>query len=400
MSTPEPRAFPFGSDKLTVHPLYAYLRQNEPLSRVQLPYGEQAWLATRYEDVRRVLADPAFSRAAAVDRDEPRSRPHATGAGTIKSLDPPEHTRLRRLVAKAFTARRTENLRTRAQQIADELVDAMLTKGEPAELVADFALPLPITVICEVLGVPVEDRDDFRLWSDAFLSTTKFTVEQITQYRKELRHYMTDLIAQRRADHQDDLLSAMLAARDDEDRLSEEELLSLSEAILIAGHETTATTIPSFVYALLTHPDQLATLRADLSLVPRAVEELLRFVPVGAGALQARYALVDVELGGVTVCAGEPVLAANQSANRDETVFTDPDRLDLRRAEASHLSFGHGAHHCLGASMARMELQVALRTLLCRLPMLRLASDIDDVAWKSGGSTYGPERMHIAWSTT
>jgi cytochrome P450 len=399
MSTSEPRAFPFGSDKLTMHPLYAYLRRNEPLSRVQLPYGEPAWLATRYEDVKRVLADPRFSRAAAVERDEPRSRPNTTGPGTIKSLDPPEHTRLRRLVTKAFTVRRVENLRPRAQQIADELIDSMLAEGEPAELVEDFALPLPITVICEVLGVPVDDRADFRLWSDAFLSTTKFTVEQVTRYRMELRGYMTDLIAQRRASPQDDLLSAMVAARDNEDRLSEEELLSLSEAILIAGHETTATQIPSFVYALLTHPDQLAKLRADLSYVPQAVEELLRFIPIGAGALQARYALEDVELGGMTVRTGEPVLAANQSANHDEALFTDPDQLDLRRDGASHLGFGHGPHHCLGASMARMELQIALRTLLSRLPGLRLAGDIDDVVWKSGVSTYGPEQMYIAWST-
>lgn len=388
------RTYPFSTEKLDIDPLYATLRRDEPLSRIHLPYGEPAWLATRYEDVKVVLGDPRFSRAAAVGRDEPRSRPHATGAGTIKSLDPPEHTRLRRLVAKAFTVRRVEALRPRAQRIADDLVDAMVAKGAPAELVEDFALPLPITVICELLGVPFEDRDDFRVWSDAFLSTSKFTVEEVVAHRARLRDYITGLIEDRRETPREDLLTALVTARDDEDRLSEEELLSLSEAILVAGHETTATQIPNFLHVLLANPEELAALRADLDLVPSAVEELLRIIPLGDGGVQARYALEDVELGGVTVRAGEPVVAAIHSANRDEAVYTDPDRLYLRRHQVSHVGFGHGPHHCLGASLARMELQVALRTLLARLPGLRLAGD---VVWKSGVSTRGPERMPITW---
>jgi cytochrome P450 len=404
MTTTQPRTYPFESRKLDVDPRYATLRREEPLCRVQLPYGEPAWLATRYKDVKAVLGDPRFSRAAAVGRDEPRARPYATGAGTIKSLDPPEHTRLRRLVTKAFTARRIEALRPRAQQIADELVDAMLAKGAPAELVEDFALPLPIAVICELLGVPFEDRADFRLWSDAMLSTTKFTIEQVADHRNRMRDYVTGLITQRRATPQDDLLTALVVARDNEDRLSEDELLSMAEAILIAGHETTATQIPNFIYVLLTHPEQLAAVRADLDLVPYAVEELLRFVPLGSGGAQARYALEDVELGGVTVRAGEPVIVAIGSANRDELVYTDPDRLDLHRHEASHVGFGHGAHHCLGAPLARMELQVAVRTLLNRLPGLRFAESEQDgeggMVWKTGVSTRGPERMPITWEST
>ena len=397
MTTAQPRAYPFESTKLDVAPAYALLRREEPLSRVQLPYGEPTWLATGYEDVKVVLGDPRFSLAAAVGRDLPRSRPYASIDGTLKSLDPPEHTRLRRLVMKAFTVRRVEALRGRAQQIADELVDAMLAKGAPAELIEDFALPLPITIICELLGVPVEDRADFRLWSDALLSTTKFPIEEVAEHRIRLRDYMAGLIAQRRETPRDDLLTALVAARDDEDRLSEEELLAMAEAILVAGHETTATEIPNFVYALLIHPDQLAAVRADLDLVPRAVEEMLRFVPLGAGGMQARYALEDVELGGVTVRAGEPVIAVIASANRDETIYPDPDRLDLFRQEASHLGFGYGPHHCLGAPLARMELQVAVRTLLERLPGLRFADSEADVVWKSGLSTRGPERLPIAW---
>jgi cytochrome P450 len=398
MTTTEPKAFPFSQpDRLEVDPLFTELRREEPLVRVRLPYGEPAWLATRYEDVKVVLGDPRFSRAASTDRDEPRTRMHRGRPGNILTFDPPEHSRLRRLVAKAFTVKRVEALRSRAQEIADGLVDSMLAQGAPADLVEDFALPLPITVICELLGVPVDDRAGFRLWSDAFLSTTKFTAEEVTTYVDRLREYMAGLIAERREAARDDLLSALVAARDEEDRLSEDEMLSLAEALLVAGHETTASQIPNFVYALLTHPAELATLRADLDLAPRAVEELMRYIPLGSGGGSARYALEDVELGGVTVRAGEPVLVSLISANRDESVFTEPERLDLRRKEASHVGFGHGPHHCLGAPLARMELQVALRTLLARLPGLRFAQSEEDIPWKEGVATRGPERMLLAW---
>ncbi|HEX6354241.1 cytochrome P450 [Actinophytocola sp.] len=387
--------YPFGADKLTVDPSYAALREGPPC-RVQLPYGEPAWLATRYEDVKMVLSDPRFSRAAAVGRDEPRTRPHATGPNTIMSYDPPEHSRLRRLVTQAFTVRRVEALRARAQQIADDLVDAMLAKGPPADLFADFGLPLPTMVICELLGVPVQDRANFRTWADAFLATTKYTPEQVRTYVGQLSGYMASLIAQRRTTPRNDLLTALVSARDNDDRLSEEELLIMAQSLLIAGHETTASQIPNLVYQLLTHPDQLTTLRADLDLIPRAVEELLRFTPLGAGGGQPRYALEDIDLGDVTVAAGEPVIVAVHSANRDETVFTRPDELDLTRQGASHVAFGHGAHHCLGAPLARMELQVTLHTLLTRLPGLRLTAE-DDIVWKTGLSTRGPERMPITW---
>jgi cytochrome P450 len=397
MTATEPRTYPFASEKLDLDPLYAALRSEEPLCRVRLPYGEPAWLATRYEDVKVVLGDPRFSRAAAVGRDQPRARPYPAGAGAMISLDPPEHSRLRRLVARAFTMRRIESLRPRVQQIADGLVDAMLAEGPPVDLVHAFGLPLPIAVMCELLGVPFEDRSDFRQWADAYLSTSKFTEEQVADARTQLRGYVAALTAERREEPQDDLLSALVAARDSEDRLSEEELLTMAETILVAGHETTATQIPNFVYVLLTNPDQLAALRADLRMVPQAVEELLRYIPAGAGSSQPRYALEDVRLGAVTVRAGEPVVVDRSSANRDESIYTAPDALDLTRQEAPHIGFGHGAHHCLGAPLARMELQVTLHTLLTRLPGLRLAGSLQDVVWKSGVSTRGPERLPITW---
>lgn len=398
MTTTETRSFPFSeSERLEPDPMFATLRAEQPLSRVQLPYGEPAWLATRYEDIKVVLGDPRFSRAAGVGRDEPRMRLHQAQEGSILSMDPPDHSRLRRLVMKAFTVRRVEELRPRTQEIADGLVDAMVAKGAPADVVADFGLPLPITVICELLGVPFEDRTDFRLWSDAFLSTTKFTPQEVYECVGKLREYMAGLIAQRRETPTDDLIGALVLARDNEDRLSEEELLSLTQGLLVAGHETTASQIPNFVYVLLTHPEQLAQLRGDLSLVPKAVEELMRFVPLGQGPGIARYALEDIELGGVLVRAGEPVLPAIHSANRDVSVYTDPDLLDLLRQETSHVGFGHGAHHCLGAPLARMELQVALDTLLRRFPELSLAEGDGDIEWKAGLATRGPARMSVTW---
>lgn len=399
MAAGQPRDFPFDFDKLDLDPPFAELRRDEPVCRVQLPYGEAAWLATRYADVKVVLGDPRFSRAAAVGRDEPRNRPHRGRPGTIKNLDPPEHSRLRRLLAKAFTVRQVEQARPRVQQIADELVAAMLAKGAPADLVEDFAMPLTITVMCELLGVPFEDRADFRLWSDAFLATTRFTPEQVADYLTCLQDYIAGLVAQRRETPTGDLLSALVAARDDADRLSEAELLALAESILIGGHETTATQITKFVYALLTHPEQDAALRADPNLVPQAVEELLRYVPLGGGGLQPRYALEDVELGGVLVRAGEPVIPAAQSGNYDDTVYSDPATLDLTRKEATHLSFGYGPHHCVGAALGRMELQVALRTLLDRLPGMRFAGSEADVVWKTGMAIRGIERMPITWET-
>ncbi|MEV6227061.1 cytochrome P450 [Saccharopolyspora shandongensis] len=397
MTTTEPRTYPFSAaDKLNLDPIYAHLREQEPLTRIQLPYGETAWLATRYEDAKIVLGDPRFSRAAALDHDEPRLRPNNPQGGLL-SMDPPDHTRLRKLVAKAFTARRVEQLRPRTQEIADGLVDRMIEQGGPVDLVEEFALPLPITVICELLGVPYADRGDFRVWSDAFLSTTKLTPEQVTDYIDKMFGYIAGLIAQRRDEPADDLLSALIAARDEHDKLSEDELVRLAAGILVAGHETTATQIPNFVYVLLTHPEQLAELRADLDVVPQAVEELMRYVPLGVGAGFPRYATEDVELGGVLVRAGEPVMVSSSAANRDEAVFNDPEQLDLTRREATHLGFGHGPHHCLGAQLARLELQVALRTLLTRLPGLRFATSAEDVEWKSGMLVRGPQRMVLTW---
>ncbi len=387
-------AYPFNeTGSLALHEAYREAQKTPGMLRVQLPYGEPAWLATRYTDARLVLGDKRFSRAMAADRDEPRMREGRTTGG-ILSIDPPDHTRLRTLVAKAFTVRRVEQLRPRVRETALQLVTDMKAAGPPVDLVDAFALPLPVAVICELLGVPVADRPRFRVWSDNALSTSRLTAEQFVASREEMRDYMRGLIAGHRAEPADDLMTALIEARDQEDRLSELELVDLCVGILVAGHETTASQIPNFIVTLMDHPAALERLRSDASLIPGAVEELLRYVPLGAGSGFPRYATEDVQVGDVLVRAGEPVVVAVGAANRDPLRFDDADELRVDRPTAAHLGFGHGVHHCLGAALARMELQEALRALLFEWPGLRLAGDI---RWKTEMLVRGPVTMPVGW---
>ncbi|MER6504911.1 cytochrome P450 [Streptomyces sp. NPDC001455] len=389
-----PLAYPFNTAAgLELSEEYERVRDQQGLLRVQMPYGEPAWLVTRYADARLVLGDQRFSRAAALSHDEPRQSEGRRDSG-ILSMDPPDHTRLRSLVAKAFTVRQVEKLRPQVRALTSDLLDEMEAAGQPADLVDLFALPLPVAVICRMLGVPTEDRPKFRVWSDAALSTSSLTAEEFDRNREELRAYMAELIAQHRAEPRDDLMTALIEARDGRDRLSELELVDLCVGILVAGHETTASQIPNFVLTLLDHPDQLARLRAEPGLIPNAVEELLRFVPLGSGSGQPRYATEDIEVGGTLVRAGSPVLVAIGAANRDALRFSAPGVLDVAREGNQHLGFGHGVHHCLGAPLARLELQEALSALIARFPGLRLA---DDVTWKSEMLVRGPRVMPIGW---
>ncbi|MCX4658425.1 cytochrome P450 [Streptomyces uncialis] len=389
-----PLVYPFNtSGGLQLAEEYERVRDQPGLLRVRLPYGEPAWLVTRYADARLVLGDQRFSRAAAAARDEPRQS-EGRADGGILSMDPPDHTRLRSLVAGAFTARRAERLRPQVRELTASLLDDLEAAGPPADLVDRFALPLPVAVICRLLGVPTQDRPRFRVWSDAALSTSSLTAAEFKANREELRAYMAGLIDLHRQEPRDDLMTTLIEARDGGDRLSEVELIDLCVAVLVAGHETTASQIPNFVLTLLDHPDQLARLRARPELVPDAVEELLRFVPLGSGAAAPRYATEDIEVGGTLVRAGTPVLVAAGAANRDALRFTAPGVLDIARAGNQHLGFGHGVHHCLGASLARMELQEAVGALLARFPGLRLAGD---VTWKSEMLVRGPRVMPVGW---
>ncbi|MEU8997783.1 cytochrome P450 [Streptomyces caniferus] len=389
-----PLSYPFNvAESLELSEEYEQARNRPGLLKVRMTYGEPAWLVTRYAEARFVLGDQRFSRAEGVRHDEPRQSEGRRDSG-ILGMDPPDHTRLRTLVAKAFTVRQVEKLRPQVKQLAHEMLDELAAAGPPADLVDRYALPIPVAVICRLLGVPAEDRPRFRVWSDAALSTSSLTAEQFDANQEELRSYMGQLIEEHRRSPQDDLMTALIDARDVNDRLSELELVDLCVGILVAGHETTATQIPNFVLALLDHPGQLALLREQPELIGGAVEELLRFVPLGSGASQPRYATEDVEVGGTLVRAGSPVLVAVGAANRDALRFDSPGTLDISRGVNQHLGFGHGVHHCLGAPLARLELQEALLALITRFPELRLAGD---VVWKSEMLVRGPRVMPVGW---
>lgn len=266
-----------------------------------------------------------------------------------------------------------------------------------ADLATELALPLPLTVICELLGIPQTDQGRFRAWSEVFMSTTRYPVEEVREAQARFERYFTALIAHKRAHPTDDLLGVLITARDEDENLTEEELINLGVVLLVAGFETTYTQISNIVLTLLLHPDQLARLRQDLDLVPGAIEELMRYIPRRPDGGTIRVALEDVELGGITVRAGEAVIPAINSANRDGRRFPEADRLDLTRSDTSHLAFGFGAHHCLGAQLARLELQVTLDALLCRFPQLRLAVAEQDLLWRTGTLSLSPLTLPVAW---
>jgi nocardicin N-oxygenase len=363
---------------------------------VRLPYGEPCWLVTRHDDVRLVLSDHRFSRAATVHRDIARTTERLPLEDSILAMDPPRHTRIRRLVSSTFTARRVTDLRVRAQDIVDGLLCEVERSGAPADLVEDLALPLPIAMICELLGVPFDDRASFRGWADTFMTSSGYSVEQLMDAHARICAYLADMVALRRANPTDDLLGALVTARDeDENTITEGELISLALALLVAGYETTASQLTKFLLALFRHPDQLAILRSRPELIPNAIEELMRLIPLSSGTSLAYVATEDVVLSGVTVREGDAVVASTAAANRDPEVFADPDRLDVTREGIVHFGFGHGSHFCLGAHLARMEMQVAITALLERFPDLRLAVRDDDVPWKDGSAVWGLEHLPV-----
>ncbi|HWC81427.1 MAG TPA: cytochrome P450 [Pseudonocardiaceae bacterium] len=393
--------YPFGPNEgLALHPHYAELREHQPIARVAMPYGGEGWLATRYADVRTVLADPRFSRAATADREDvPRVNPLPQPAGGILGMDPPEHSRLRRLVARAFTVRRTEEWRPRVEQIVDDLVTGMLAGGQPADLAAQLAWPLPITVICEMLGVPYAERERFRGDTDTSLALGGVTPQEIQDARDRMRAYLAELVAAHRAEPRDDLLGELVAARDegDGDRLSELELVQLGLAVLVAGHETTANQIGNFIYTLLSRRELWERLVADPGRIPAAVEELMRIIPLGASTSFPRMATEDLELDGQLIRAGETVGVHLAAGNRDGSVYVNPEEIDFDRPEIAHLGFGHGAHHCLGAPLARLELRTALATLVRRVPQLDLAIAAEEVHWRSDRLIRGVQELPVRW---
>lgn len=356
------------------YPIYDALREGEPVRRVASPDGP-VWMLFRHADVRAALADPRLSKdwRHTLPVDQREGQPGAP-IPMMLLLDPPEHTRLRKLVSRAFTVRRMEDLRPRVAEIAERLLDE-LPPGR-VDLMAQYAFPLPVFVICELLGVPPEDRDRFAAWSNVMVdeSTPDETMHAMTQ----LHGYLSELIGRKRAEPDGALISGLIEVADEGDRLSEEELVAMAMLLLIAGHETTVNLIGNAVLALLTHPDQRALLRERPDLLAGAVEEVLRWdSPVHS--TPARFAAEDVEYSGVTIPAGSVVLLSLASANRDDERFDDAEQLRIDRDATGHTAFGHGLHHCLGAQLARIEGQEAIGALLRRFPDLALDAPVEDL---------------------
>jgi len=375
---------------------FASLRESRPVAPVRMPAYGRAWIVTRYADVRTVLTDPRLAKDVHRWPGGGRSRPsEATGVHAhMLHADPPDHTRLRHLVQKAFTPRRTAQLRPRAEEIAAGLLEEMAAaRGDVTDLLGAYARPLPITVLCELLGIPAADR--------AWIAVTVAAYDERAQHQRverELAAYFTELIATRRAGPGDDLVSALALARDNAggaaDGLTGNELLATVFLLVMAGFDTTVNLIASGTLALLTHPGEMARLRQDPSLLPAAVEELLRFTnPVNHA--NDRFTTQDVPVGDVVIPAGEWVLPATSSANRDPARFPDPDRLDLGRDTSGHLAFGHGVHHCLGAPLARMEAEVALGALLARFPRISLAIPRSELRWRPVSLMNGLESLPV-----
>jgi cytochrome P450 len=380
-STPMELGAEFISDP---YALYRQLRAEGPVREVVMPRGLKAWLVTRYADAREALANPAVHKDLRpvqhlFERHQTKQSTGDFGADLTAHMlnsDPPDHTRLRKLVARAFTMRRVELMRPRIEEITSGLLDGL--SGE-VDLIERFAFPIPVTVICELLGVPQDDQDDFRAWSSTLVNAG--SRESVAAASTAMSGYLRALIDAKRAAPADDMLSALTQTQEDGDELTEIELVSMAFLLLVAGHETTVNLIANGTLALLTNPDQLATLRADPALLPGAIEEFLRYEsPVSHATL--RYTAEPTDIGGVTVPAGEFLVVSLSSANHDENRFAAPDTLDVTRSAMGHLAFGHGVHFCLGAPLARLEGQIAIGRLVERFPDMELAVDAKDLTWR------------------
>lgn len=399
---PEARNDPF--------PIYEQMRSECPVQLVTDPRGIQHWVIVQYEAARAALADPRLSRDPRLawdtlrkiklyDEGEEDSEPHMLNA------DPPEHTRLRQLANKAFTKERVEHLRPRIQEIVDDLVDEMDPTGK-VDLMSKLAAPMPIKVICELLGVPYDDAVSFTNWVLAALTPTYVQGERILPYEANrlLRDYFTELIAQKRAEvrggseaEQPDLISALIAANDGGDRYTEKEIISTTGLLLIAGYKTTVNLIGNGMLALLRFPEQMTVLRQRPELLPSAVEELARFDgPVERAML--RVAKVDMEIGGVPIPKGALVTVGNASANRDATKFDHADELDVTRNDRSHLGFGYGIHYCIGAPLSRVETEITFGTMLRRFSEITLAQPVEKLEYRETGVLRGLEELPV-WLT-
>ncbi|MCC0099780.1 cytochrome P450 [Streptomyces flavotricini] len=380
------------------HPPTAYdpLRGGRPLSRVTLFDGRSVWVVTGHAEARALLSD---GRLSADRSNEAFPSPTKRFKGlqnrrtALLGVDDPEHNTQRRMLIPSFTLKRTAALRPAIQETVDRLIDAMVARGPSAELVNDFALPVPSMVICALLGVPYRDHEFFEGASRRLLRGPELS--DVEAARDQINGYLADLIERKRTDPGEGLLDELVATRLETGETDVEELVALAAILLVAGHETTANMISLGTFTLLSHPEQLAELRADPALISVAVEELMRFLSIADGML--RVAVEDIEIGGVTIRPDDGVIFSTSVINRDAAVFEQPDALDWHRSARHHVAFGFGVHQCLGQNLARAEMEIALGTLFARLPGLRLAAEPDRIPFRPGDTIQGMIELPVAW---
>ena len=401
MNQPEAPRFPFPAAPVPYDPAPKIRELNAkcPVNKVTLPNDVTAWLITGFNETRAVVTDQRYSRALVYTPGRAVYGVELMAAGTLNAMDPPEHSQYRKLVAGAFTDRRIQALRPQVAEIVDNVIDAMLDASRPTDLSRSFSLMVSARVICLLLGVPIADVDRFSEWSNVMFGDWSRPPQRIAEAQPAIGAYMADLIARKREAPEDDLISVLTDARDTSGNLTEAELVRFCFVLLAGGHETSANMINLSFVALCQNPSELDRLRADPDLIPTAVEELLRYVDInGSGFVPfSRITREEVTLGGVTIPAGEAVLPWLQAANRDPAAFDDPDRLDLDRPPRTHLAFGAGAHHCLGAQLARIELQEAFRGLLTRLPGLRMMIPMSELEFREGQSITNMRELPVTW---
>lgn len=402
-STTTPPQFPMSRTRPFDPPAgYAALRSQGPISKVTLVNGDTAWAVTSHAEVRRLLADSRLS----IDRTSPQF-PQVTKYAdnnneapsnltpSLLGVDPPEHSALRRPVVAEFTVKRIQQLRPRIQDIVDEHIDAMVAGPQPADLVAALAMPVPSLVICELLGVPYEDHHFFQHHSSGMLNMASDPQQRLGSLMA-LAGYMDELVSRAEANPGDDLLGRLIVKNRADGSYDHRETCDLARLLLLAGHETTANMISLGTVALLEDPEQLGRLRKDASLWPGAVEELLRYFTI-ADFVPTRVATDDIEVGANTIRRGEGVILLTASADRDETVFSDPDTLDIDRSARHHVAFGYGVHQCLGQNLARLELEIVYRTLFEQLPDLKLVEHSDNLSYKDDSLVYGLNKVPVTW---
>lgn len=387
--------YPFAPFAGRLSPELAALAVRAPLVRVRMPFAGTVWLVTGHEQVRTVLTDVRFTRAIGSQLGALGPQGEAWRHRSL-GMDGPPHIDLRRLASRAFTPRRIQAVEPRIQQLTDELLGALVATGPPGDLVAGLAFPLPMGMICFLLGVPEEDRERFAAWSDVIMTTSGHPPAEIAAANAELTDYLRRRVAAKRREPGADLLSAWLAAADGSDELAEAEILHLAVAVLVAGHETTVNAIGNALWFLLGNPAEADRLRADPALLPAAVEELLR-LQQPSDVFRIQIATAEVELAGVRIRAGEAVMAMPFVANRDVTVFDGADAYDPGRPGGDHLAFGYGAHYCLGAALARAELRIVLGGVLARFPGLRPAVPLESLGWKQDVMVSGLVELPVTW---